>query len=129
MNDKELLNIILYEKRFATYAVCLVMILAGVILGFVKVSDDEVMKAYGNTAEKYVYCDDADGLKNFRTEIRGKEIYAVCEGKDRENTAGIYMDGKYLKTNFGKNAEAKLEISEPLEITGYVIIKRKTEQK
>ena len=44
--QKQFLNMILYEKRMTTYIVCVIMILIGVGLGFYNTDDSVVLNAY-----------------------------------------------------------------------------------
>lgn len=123
--DKELLNIILYEKRFATYIFCAVIFAAGILLGMVRVPDREVTKAYadsGNTV--YVYKDDLKGTENFEITEENGEYYVSLKEMPKEKIAGVYINDVYVKIDFEKDRKAKITVPAENGITGYVTVKQ-----
>lgn len=116
--DKEILNIILYEKRFTTYAVCLVMFVAGILLGLVKVPDSAVLEAYRAKCVPYTYCDDAAGIKDFELMEKDGVYYIKCVSS--KNIAGVYFEDKYFK--FKPSSDfSKVDVPCNGKITGYVV--------
>lgn len=123
--DKELLNIILYEKRFATYIFCLVIFVAGILLGMVKVPDKEVTEAYKNSGNTvYVYKDDLKGIDNFEITEENNEFYVSLKEVPAEKIAGVYINDLYIKINFEKEKKAKITVPAESGITGYVTAKQ-----
>ena len=124
-DDKELLNIILYEKRFATYCVCLAMIVAGVLLGLVRVSDETVREAYNNKYPQIVWTDKSDILKNIELVREGKDCYVI--NRTDKDILGIYFDNDiYEKGVFEKNIKVRVNNAE--KITGCVFNEQKAGQ-
>ncbi|MBQ0104609.1 MAG: hypothetical protein KBT47_01055 [Armatimonadetes bacterium] len=123
--DKELLNIILYEKRFVTYAVCAVMIIAGVLLGLVKVPDTEVLDEFNKNYALYEYREDEKGIREIRSEKREDGIYVTCDNK---NIVGVYFGENYQKCDFEKKSAVKVSVPCEGKITGYVSAKENRKQ-
>ena len=121
MDDKELLNIILYEKRFITYGVCFLMIVVGVLLGLVKVPDSQLREAVSNR-DMYIYKEDIPKDLNL---IKEDDVYYVfCDRGDKNQIKGVYFGDNYQKINLKDNNKCKVKNPEKGNITGYVVLGR-----
>ena len=118
--DKELLNIILYEKRFVTYTLCIIAIIIGTLLGFVKVPDEAVLKEYNSNYKNIVYYSDTENIKKIK--IEKKDNYYFATNTSSTKIIGIYTDkNNYQKADFQKGKTIKITVPCNGSVSGVAI--------
>lgn len=105
--DKELLNIILYEKRFTTYLVCVIMIVVGVALSYMRVPDSKVRAYYDANYPSVVYSEELND-KVLLEKDNNKTFVVNNSDKD---LIGVYVNDKYHKINIKKSEKKEIKIN------------------
>ena len=116
--DKELLNTILYEKRYSTYLVCVIMIVIGILLCFIKVPDKKITEAYNSKYPAVIWTDKPEILSKIN--IRSKDNKRIITNMTDKNIIGIYINNEYIKKDF--KPLKPCEISQKENLTGVVYL-------
>ena len=116
--DKELLNTILYEKRYSTYVVCIIMILIGIGLCFIKVPDTKVTEAYNAKYPSVIWTDKQEFLD--KISVTEKENKTSVTNNTNHKIIGLYLDNNYIKENIDENASVTIPQTGNLTGVAYI---------
>ncbi len=116
--DKELLNTVLYEKRYSTYVVCIIMILIGIGLSFLKVPDTKVTDAYKAQYPSVVWTDKQDILD--KISVTPAEEKITVTNNTNHKIVGLYFGDNYIKENIDENASVTLSAKGDLTGVAYI---------